>query len=333
MDYSLKQKQIFVTGASGLIGSRVTQKLLEEGAYVKALVRNPLKAGLLAQMGADIVLGDITDLNAVKNALQGCQLVFHFAGVLNEYKPWTYYRAVNVKGTELLAQAALEANVERFIHTSTVYVYGKKTVGFVSENSPRYKSNDPYADTKLEAELSIQSLITEKKFPAIIIQPSQVYGPNDLTWTRGPIKMIRKGSMLLVNKGKGLVQPVYVDDLVYGVISAAKKGVIGETYILCGSEPVTIRTFFGYYANMIGKSRLPTVPFALAYAIAGMAELLAKLFDKPPVFTMGELSSVIMHTVYDGTKAKDDLQWEASTSLPDGMREVRKWFTTIEEKQ
>lgn len=326
MSYELQNKQVLVSGASGFIGNRVALRLLEAGAHIRAFVRDAAKADNLVQNGAEVVTGKMTDRSALRQAVQGCQVVFHFAGVLNENKPYSYYQQVNVEGTQTLAEAALEFGVERFIHTSTVYVYGMNSAGIISESSPLSPSGDAYADTKLEAENTIRQLIASRGLPAIIIQPSQVYGPGDKTWTLGPIELIRSGRMILVDGGKGTVQPIYIDDLVEGILAAARRGQIGEAYILCGPQVMSMRQYFGYFASMLHKEHLPAVPGWLAFAIAFMAEQTAKLFNRPPLFTRQEVRNTMLRTSYDGRKSEAQLGFKPKISIEEGMLHIEEWL-------
>lgn len=326
MAYELRGKDILVTGATGFIGSRVALELAKSGARVRALVRNPAKAGALGDAGISTVIGDMAEPASLSGAVRGCQAVFHFAGTTNEFKPRAHFERVNLDGTRLLAEAALKEGIERFIHVSTVWVYGLRSGPGICETSPCAPSGQSYADTKLEAERAVRRLIDEKGLPAIIVQPSQVYGPGDPNWTERPIELIKSGRMILAGGGKGLIQPVFIDDLVRGILASAERGGLGETYILCGPEAVTVREYFSYFAAMVGKKRLPSLPGRLALGAAAAAERWARAFGGAPVFTRQEVMSTMATATYDGGKAARELGFVARTSLAEGMREVALWW-------
>ena len=332
MEYSLKRKRALVTGATGLIGGGIARRLLLEGVSVVALIRNPAKATALADLGVELITGDITDLEAVSRAVKGCHIVYHLAGVLNDFQPRIYYHKVNVGATEMLAKAALAAGVERFVHASTILVYGIETIGQVCETSPRITSSDNYADTKLEGEQLILRLVQEQRLPAIVIQPAEVYGPNDMAWTIYNINLIRSGKMFLVNGGTGLVQPIYIDDLIEGIIAATRKGVIGEAYIFGGSELVTLSTFFNYFARMVGKDNLPAVPLWLAHVAAILYEAIANFTHQPPTYTRQRVRYTNLKASYDTSKAEKQLGWGPKTSLSEGMHLVETWLKSQEQQ-
>jgi dihydroflavonol-4-reductase len=320
----LSNKTVLVTGASGFIGKRTALELLRVGVRVRALVRNPAKAADLASAGASMAIGDMTDPASLEAAVRDCHVVLHFAGATNDFKPRAHYERVNVEGTRILAEAALTEGVERFIHISTVWVYGLRSGPGVCETSPCRESGHSYADTKLEAERIVRRLIAEKGLPAIILQPSEVYGPGDPNWTERPLELIRSGRMILAGGGKGLTQPVFIDDLVQGILAAVERGGIGETYVLCGPEAVTFREYFMHFARMAGKKRLPSMPGRLALATASTAEWLARVLRRPPVFTRQEVLATLATTTYDGRKAEKELGFMAKTTLAEGMRRVEE---------
>ncbi len=328
MGYELRGKVVLVTGATGFIGSHVAERLLQNGARVRAMARNPAKAAGLERAGAFVVAGDMTDPGSLERAVEDCQAVFHFAGTTNEFKPRAHFERVNIEGTRLLAEAALRESVERFIHVSSVWVYGLWSGPETSETSPCRKSGQAYADTKIEGERVIRRLIDEKGLPAIILQPSEVYGPGDPNWTERPLDLIRTGRMVLAGGGRGLLQPVFIDDLVQGVLAAAEKGGLGETYILGGPEIISVREYFSHFARMLGKGRLPSLPGRLALATAAAAEWAARISRRAPVFTRQEVLSTMATATYDCRKAERELGFTPRTTLAEGMAKVESWLRT-----
>jgi nucleoside-diphosphate-sugar epimerase len=326
MGYELKRKVVLVTGATGFIGSRVTIELVKRGARVRALARNPAKAQDFGSTGISVVIGDMTDPGALVRAVRGCQAVFHFAGTTNEFKPRSYFERVNIDGTRILAEAALRERVEQFIHVSTVWVYGLRSGPGICETSACQASGQSYSDTKLEAERVVRRMIDKRGLPAIILQPSEVYGPGDPNWTERPLDLIKSGRMVLANGGRGLVQPVFIDDLVRGALAAAENGGLGETYILCGPEVVTVREYFSHFARMLGKGHLPSLPGRLALGTAAVAEWVARISRRAPIFTRQEVLSTMATATYDGRKAERELGFVAKTTLAEGMAKVESWL-------
>ncbi|MCX7038740.1 MAG: NAD-dependent epimerase/dehydratase family protein [Spirochaetes bacterium] len=330
--YDLSAKRVLVTGATGLIGSAVIRRLLAGGSTVRALVRDPTRARGLLGAGVDIAPGDMTDPTRLRSVVQGCHAVFHFAAVLNEFQPPQFYRSVNVEGTRSLAEAALAAGVERFLHASSVAVYGLRASGRIDESSPRVPCGDSYGDTKIEAEELIRRMAAERGLPAVIVQPTQVYGAGDRAWTSRPIELIRAHRMLMVDGGRGLVSPIYIDDLADGVLAAAGAGRPGQSYILRGPATISIREFFEAYARMLGsEDRFPSVPAWLAIGLAGLSEAAARRRGGKPVFTRVEILRSARRADFDGTRARDELGFTARVTLEDGMRGVERWLHSLEQ--
>ena len=318
-------KLVLVTGATGLLGGMTARRLLADGARVRGLVRQPTRATELAAAGAEIVAGDMTDFPSLERAIRGCQAVFHFAGVLaNEFQPQSYFRQVNVEGTRHLALAALAGRVERFLHCSTAWVYGMAAGADTSESTPHQYSGEPYCDTKLDAEEVIRSLARDRGLPAVIVQPTEVYGPDDKTLTLGPLELIQAGQMVLAAGGSGLLQLVYQDDAADGILAAARHGLVGEAYIIGGAEVISIREYFLNLARMTGRKRLPSVPGWLAIAAAGLLELGSRVNGRPPSFTRGAVRGTMVHATYRVDKAQTELGFTAQVDFRTGLARIRE---------
>lgn len=320
-------KTILITGATGLLGGAVAKALLEEGLHVRITARNLQRAQSLVHLGAEVVQADMTDLSSLEQAVTGCQVVLHFAGALaDEIASEVYFHQVNVNGTIHLAEAALREGVELFLHTSTAWVYGYAAEPETTERSPYLISQDLYIDTKIEAEHRLQQLHQERGLPLIIVQPSEIYGPGDKHWTLTPLRLIHSGKIILVNGGRGVIQPIYVDDVKEGILIAARRGRIGETYLLTGSEVVTLKRFYGEFARMLGRKWLPSIPYWLAMIVAGSMESLAALTHRPPMFTHQLLRANTMKASYDGRKAREGLGFIPQVSLDEGMSKLAAWL-------
>jgi nucleoside-diphosphate-sugar epimerase len=268
----LEGKKVLVTGGTGFIGGRLVEKLfLEQHALVRVLVRNFSRASRIARFPVEMIGGDVTDAEAVQQAVEGCDIVFHcaydFAG--NTKHRWT----VSVKGTENVAQAALQAGVSRVVHVSTISVYGTPD-GDLDETAPRVMTGDVYADTKLEAENLMLSYYRKHSLPVAIVQPTIVYGPFSRPWTISIVEQLQSEPVPLPDDGSGYCNAVYIDDVIDGMILAALKDeAVGELFLLSADEPVTWREFFGAYERILGVQSVVCVP----------AEELAPAVQKGPV--------------------------------------------------
>lgn len=315
-----------VTGATGFIGGHLAKALVHAGATVVGLVRDRSRATSLEKIGAAAVEGDLTDHASLRRAMEGCGLVFHLAATVNVNKPWSYYREVNVAGTEALAEAALDVGVQRFVYVSSVSVYGMGAGPKLDENSPHLESRDAYADTKLEAETVIRRMVAERGLPAVIAQPSQTYGPEDQNWTMTPIRLIRAGKLSLVNRGTGVIQPIYIDDLVEALMATARFGAVGSSYILCGEEVVTLRDYLARLSTMLDKPPPSSVPYWAAFSVAAVNELAALMLGYEPTLNRRAVRSQVLKTTFVGDKAARELGFKPIVNMDEGMDRIATWL-------
>lgn len=323
MSYSLQDKTVLVTGGTGFIGRHLTSKLLSVGARVRVLVHNRNNPNAL-DPGIEPAFGDLTDSESLLQAVRGCQVVFHVAALLGDrFEPRSHFWRVNVDGTRSLAEAALLNRVERFIHVSSVWAYGLVPREGIDETFPLKPSNTPYGDSKAEGQKVIERLHKERALPSVIVQPGDVYGPTDQKWTRGPIELMRSGKFKLIDQGKGVFQPIFVDDLVEGIVLAAEKGRIGESYILCGDERTTFETYFRQLAAIARVQKLPSAPSFMAMAMATFAEGFARLTGTTPPFTRtGVRGTGPRKDTYNIRKAKVQLGFQPKTSVAEGLKRI-----------
>ena len=259
---ALSGRRILVTGGTGFIGGRLVERLvLESGAQVSVLLRNYARAPYIARFPVDMVQADLTDLAEVKGAMEGCDVVLHCACQTDGSEK--AQRAVNVDGTKNILEAAAATGVSRVVHVSTINVYGPPKDGDLDETAPRQHSGDVYSDSKVDAEKL--ALEYADRVPVSVVQPTMVYGPTGPAWTTRIINDLKNGRVILVNDGQGLCNPVYVDDMVSGILRAAVlDGAVGEAFLISGESPVTWREFYAAHERMLGVSR--TVSMSAAEA-------------------------------------------------------------------
>ena len=248
---NLKGQKVLVTGATGFIGGRlVEQLLLEQGADVVAFVRDWSQCARLARLPVRMIKGSLTDREAVNNAMAGCSVVFHLAFDLSGLD-------VNLDMLSSLAAAAKNNKVRRFVHVSTISVYEPLPDGVVSEISPAEPIGQFFADAKLAVEQEVLRLHETENLPAVIIQPTIVYGPFSKPWTDGPAGQLLNGDVVLPDGGNGSCNAVYVDDVVHAMICAAEAdGVEGGRYLISGPVPTTWGKFYGEMAAALNVGPL-----------------------------------------------------------------------------
>jgi len=254
----LKGAKILLTGGTGFIGSRLVEVLLKEyDAKVGILVRNFKNASRVARFDVSLHLGDIGDYEALRKASEGCDIIFNLAydfGVKNDLK-----RDVAIAGAENVARAAFENKVKRLVHFGTISSYGDVMNGALTEATPPVATEDLYGLSKRDADAVFLRWRAEKDLPVTIIEPTIVYGPFSKPWTLGPLGQLTSGLVALPDRGQGLCNAVYIDDVIQGALLAATHpAAVGEKFLISATEPVTWAEFYGAYEKMLGyKAVLP----------------------------------------------------------------------------
>jgi nucleoside-diphosphate-sugar epimerase len=252
--------KVTVTGATGFIGGRIVERLVLEGrAEVTALIRDFGRAVRVARFPVRMVRGTINAAAAVEQAVKGSQVVFHCAMSVD--------RASIVEGTRTVCQAALAAGVKRLVYFSTVSVYGTGNGRVIDERTPHCPLPDAYSRLKNKAEEIVRGFI-RAGLPALILQPTVVYGPGGY-WSTYVAGQLRRGTVMLPAGGRGASNAVYVDDVVDAAFQAAfGDSPVGETFLIAGPEWVSWREYYAAYAAYIPGSRIAEVEVGTAMRAA-----------------------------------------------------------------
>jgi predicted dehydrogenase/nucleoside-diphosphate-sugar epimerase len=271
-------KRVLVTGASGFIGCRLSERLHFGSDWnVRALIRTPGRAVRLARMPIEFAIGDLSSPADLAKALEGCDAVVH-AGIGTSWRE-SERVAVNVKGTRNLVEAAVRAGVKRFIHISTLALYGERVTGTITEDTPiQPKKGWDYAESKLAAEQIVLEA-AGRGLPAIVLRPSVVYGPHNMTIVTRPLMHLAQNRLELVNCRDVPSNTIYVDNLCAGIQQAldASPELAGQIFLMNDDDGYTWGEYFGYFADRMG-ARLLTV--ATSGAEADVAPAAAGLLKR-----------------------------------------------------
>jgi dihydroflavonol-4-reductase len=320
--------RVFITGASGFVGSAVARALDRAGFAVRALVRRGSSLENLDGLGADIVEGDMRNESAVRAAAEGARYVFHVAA---DYRLWSprpeEIVQTNVEGTRSVMEAARAAGAERIVYTSSVATLKlREDGGPADETAPLSMSEaiGAYKRSKIAAERLVEQMVGEG-LPAVIVNPSTPIGPRDRrpTPTGRMIIEAASGHMpAFVDTGLNLV---HVDDVAEGHLAALRRGGIGERYIL-GGENMSLGEMLGRIARLMGRKpprlRLPRWPI---YPIALAAELVARVTGREPLVTVDGLRMAKYRMYFTSAKAERELGYRARPA-EDALRDAIAWF-------
>lgn len=317
---NLNGKKVLVTGADGFIGSHLVEGLLAQGCDVRAFVfynsfnswgwLDALPPEHLKKL--DVFAGDIRDPNGVREAMIGCDIVFHLAALIAI--PFSYhspdsYIDTNIKGTLNVLQAAKLLGTKKVLVTSTSEVYGTAQYAPIDEKHP-FQGQSPYSATKIGADRLAESFFRSFELPVVIVRPFNTFGPRQSARAVIPTIITQ-----LLNGNKeihlGSLSPTrdfnYVKDTVNGFIALAKAdNVSGEEVNIATGEEFTI----GDLANFLVKEINPE------------ARLIVKDERLRPE------NSEVFRLIGDASKIKSLTDWKPQYTFYEGLSETVKWFKT-----
>lgn len=321
--------KLLVTGGTGFIGSQTTP-VLSQGRVatrVLALVEHPWEgenAERLKELGIDVRLGSVTDPEFVDRAVEGMDTVLHLAAAQGDMSlSDEHYHHVNVEGTRILLDACTRHGVRRFVHGSTVGVYGNPT-GQVSVDSPPAPTNI-YGITKLEGERAVRTW--EGGPERVVLRLPETYGPGDRRLLKlfGPVK---RGRFPMIGNGKNLHQPIYVQDLVpLFQLALDSPAAVNDLFLVGGPRAITTTEMVDAVVTAVGGSpprlRIPMAPMA-ALAVA-MERTLRPLGIDPPLHTR-RLDFYRKSFSIDAGKARDVLGYVPATDFREGAKATARWY-------
>jgi dihydroflavonol-4-reductase len=317
---------ILVTGSTGFIGSNLCRALLEAGHRVRAFHRPTSTLRMLEGLEVEHALGDLTNPDTLRPALEGIEVVFHTAAYMGGSQPGKQY-AVTVEGTRRLARAALEAGVRRLVQTSSVAALGVPALGHTEPVDEHHTWNYhperyPYGYAKYQAELEIQKVVAQG-LDAVIVNPSMVFGPGDIyRQTSSILRAIARRRLPATVEG-GL-NVVHIADVVAGHIAALERGRTGERYILAGDN-MTHLAFAQLAARCAGvPAPALVVPGWLLRALAGPAGLLENFLNLPVSTDLFHLAGRYFY--YTSAKARDQLGLPTHRPAEEALRTALDWF-------
>jgi len=320
---------ILITGGTGFIGSQLALRCLDLSYSVTVFGQEntpaeAINAGLLRERGARVVLGSVTDISLVREVLKGIDLVVHLAAVQHEMNvPDGVFRSVNVEGTRNLLEASISNGVKRFVHGSTIGVYGS-TAENVDESTP-CRPDNIYGITKLEGERV--ALSYNRGLPVVAIRIPEVYGPGD----RRLLKLfsgIQRGMFVVIGSGKNLHHPIFVGDLVQGLLIAfCQPEAAGEVFLLAGKQVVSTETMVRTIAQELQAKTLPfRIPLLPMTLIATLMEKGLRPLGVQPPLHRRRIDFFRKSFQLSGKKAADVLGFAPETDFRTGVHLTAKWY-------
>jgi nucleoside-diphosphate-sugar epimerase len=322
----MSRDTVFVTGATGLVGFGLVERLLAKGERVRALVRDPRRAQGVLPGSVQLAPGDVTLPETLAAPMRDARLVFHAAGMPEQWqRDETIFDRVNRDGTKNVLEAALAAGVPRVVYTSTMDVFAAPRGGMLSEAHVDANPKPTAYERSKQAAEAVANAIAERGLDIVLVNPGAVYGPSPaLTGLNAFFVQLLKHEVPVLPPG-GL--PIaFVDGVADAHLAAAGSGKRGERYLVA-DEHRSMRALAAEILEAAGGHRkAPSVAPAWALrALAGASAFVARRFDVKPLIAPGELSFLLWNVSVDASKAERELGFER-TPARTGIRRTVQWL-------
>lgn len=325
---------IFLTGATGCLGSRIANDLTEQGHRVRALVRaSSDRTAIKESKSIEFIIGDITDTASMERAAHKCEVTVHCAASLH-FIPRTdadikRYKETNVDATALVIEASIKAGVKQFVHMSSIAAMGDFYNVERDETAP-CTPESLYGKSKLASEelaLSYQG----KGIDITVLRPGVIYG----AWDRGTIlKMIRyidTGKFRFIGKGLNYKSIVSVGNVSAAAIALMMNpAAYGETFIVVDKEKLTIREIAKTMADRLGKT-LPkrAIPLCAGYAIGFISDMVRKIVPLPLPLTTQNVRNFTSNATYNIKKIEEKIGFVPLEKFSTAINEEIDWYKNV----
>ncbi|MEJ5056886.1 MULTISPECIES: NAD-dependent epimerase/dehydratase family protein [unclassified Pseudomonas] len=318
-------RSVFITGASGFIGQALARRYRALGVEVRGM-------DLRADAANGVVAGDLTRPQQWAEHAHGCELFINTAAVVSLAAPWKQYREVSVRGVRNCLDVAIESGARRFVQFSSIAALGWEYPEQADERcdvviGEHYR----YGVAKGASEHVVLAAHAAGEIDCTVVRPGDVYGPGSRAWLSEPLKMARAGALILPNGGKGRWTPVYIDDLLDGVMLAAGlPQAIGQIFHVSSNESVSCREFFSHHWHWAGRSGSPrSLPLGLAVTLTWLiwnANRLLRRHDEVTPDTMYMFSRTGGISI---DKARRMLGYAPKVNLDEGLRRSEAWLREV----
>ncbi len=323
-----------VTGASGLLGSHIVEQLRKRDMPVRVLVRPGSDRSWLETQGVEFAEGDVTDPASLARACEGCDVVYHSAARVGDWGPWEEFQQITIDGTRNIIEAAIAASVRRFVHISSISVYGYHTKKITVDETfdLGYKMYEwaYYTRSKVEAEKIAWQAHKDGRIEMTVIRPSWIYGERDRTTIARLYNMIKAGKAKILGPGHNRLNVVYAGNCAEAAITAAHLDkAIGEAYNCSNDGEITQSEYFELLAKAIGAPPpRHHAPYKAAYTVGFLLECWGRLTKskKPPFVTRYAVWLMGRHAYFSADKARRELNWKPTVTYQEGIPNTVRWY-------
>ena len=328
-----------VTGGGGFLGQAIVRSLLNHGASVRSFSRHEHAA--LNQFGAEQCHGDLADADAVKDAIAGCDVVFHVAAKAGIWGPYREYYRTNVLGTENVVAACRLHRVTRLIYTSSPSViFNGRDLAGVNESVPYPKRFEaPYPETKAMAEQCIRKA-NDSQLATVALRPHLIWGPGDHHVLPRLVARAKAGRLRRIGQQRKLIDTTYIDNAAEAHLLAAQRlapgsPIAGNAYFISQGEP---RETWQMINDLLVAADVPpvqrSIPTLIAFLLAGFFEAayhLAGRADEPRLTRFLVREMCASHW-FDISAARRDLGYAPRITIAEGLARLRGAYVATERR-
>jgi nucleoside-diphosphate-sugar epimerase len=326
-------RRALVTGATGMLGSYLVQRLIEGGYEVRALARSPGAAQWLQDMRAEVVQGELADERALIAAANGCDVVVHAAAAIGPQADWETFRLGNVQGTNNVVSACVRAGA-RLVHISSTAVYGDSRYEMAPVHErmplPRLPDADAYGRSKQEAERVVMEVQASGGIWAAIVRPPVMYGARDRQFIPRIAAVMSRGIFPLCGGGETTLPVVHANAVAEGAILASQADAAnGGIYNLTTDFPITVAELVALARiGLDRRIRAPVLSLRSSRTFFRMLQLALEAIGRRDLaaHANGTLEMLTHDNPFSSSRAREELQWTPTIPPEVGVPDAFRWW-------
>jgi predicted dehydrogenase/nucleoside-diphosphate-sugar epimerase len=326
---------VFVTGATGFMGSHLVDRLTDQGAEVRALVRPGSKLNHLKTLNIDWVEGDLKDATTLTRAMEGCDIVYHCAATTSG--SWSDYLAGTVQGTRHVLEASVDARIKRLVYISSLSVYPVNQFAqhaSITEDAPlepHPEQRGYYTQSKVEAEKLVIASREREALPIVILRPGTIYGPRGKVFFPRIGYGFRNRVFVILGRGNNILPLTYIENVVDAICLAGSREVAaGHIYNIVDDDPITQYEYLIEFLRSTGLTAFTVrVPLTAVSLLVSLLEAQASLARHAPLLSRYRLISATKDVRYNTSHANAHLGWKPNVSLQEGLKRTFEWYNAL----
>ena len=324
---------ILITGATSAVGYFIAKRVLEEekDKEVKILIRSKKPPEHLIELGLDFVRGDLREKKSLDIALKDVNTIYNVAGEARENIPSQLYYDINHIGTRNLLKSFVKNKGERFLHVSTVGIYGYKLPSFpIDEDYPK-KSDHPYHESKWLAEQELFKFSNQYDFFATAVRPPYIVGPRDRQMVPKLFDfLLNEKKIPLIRNGKAILSFVHHEDVANALIKCGRIPTAnGEAFNIVGGT-ITVRNLFETIGEICEKKpKFMRINYGVAYTLGLVSELIVKISGSTPKLTRRRTNQFSRSRQYDISKIKNIVNFKPKYDVKEALEDAYNWMKEV----